>query len=326
MTLRAAVIGLGVGEQHIAGYEAYPDCEVVAVCDIDPAKLERWPELRRTTDATELLRDPDIDVISVASYDDAHHEQVTGALESGKHVFCEKPLCLYDEEAAEIAHLVRERPGQRLSSNLPLRLSPRFVEVRDRVRRGELGDVFHMEGDYDYGRREKLTEGWRGDIPYYSVVLGGAIHLVDLLVWMTGKRPTAVLSAQGSRIATEGTKFRHFDFVTATLRMADGSTMKVNANLGCVSPHFHGVRIYGTDGTFVNGLPDGELHLQSGSERVDAPYPGVAKGDLLHSFLEAVLGRGEAEVTEHDVFATLSVCLAIERVLRDGGACEIEYL
>jgi predicted dehydrogenase len=326
VSLRAAVIGLGVGEQHIAGYDAHPDCEVVAVCDIDSEKLERWPDLRRTTDAGELVEDPDIDVVSVASYDDAHFEQVAGALRHGKHVFCEKPLCLYDEEAKEIARLVRERPEQRLSSNLPLRLSPRFVEVRERLRRGDLGEVFHTEGDYDYGRRHKLTDGWRGDIPYYSVVLGGAIHLVDLLMWMTGGRPSEVVSAQGSRIATAGSKFRHFDFVTATLRMDDGSTMKVNANLGCVSPHFHAVRVYGTEGTFVNGLPDGELHLRGGSERVDAAYPGVAKGDLLHSFLEAVLGHGEAQVTEEDVFATLSVCLAIERVLRDGGAREIDYL
>jgi predicted dehydrogenase len=326
MSLRAAVIGLGVGEQHIAGYEAHPDCDMVAVCDIDAEKLEGRPEPRRTTNAAELLTDPDIDVVSIASYDDAHYEQVVMALRSGKHVFCEKPLCLYEEEAVEIARLARERPEQRLSSNLPLRLSPRFVELRERLARGELGELFHMEGDYDYGRRHKLTDGWRGDIPYYSVVLGGAIHLVDLLMWLSGKRPAAVLCAEGTRIATAGSKFRHPDFVTATLRMDDGSTMKVNANLGCVSPHFHAVRVYGTDGTFVNRLPDAELHTDGRTERIDAAYPGVAKGDLLHSFIESVLGRGEAQVTEDDVFATLSVCLAIERALRDGAACEVKYL
>ena len=49
-----------------------------------------------------------------------------GAIEHGKHVFVEKPLCLYEEEGREIAALLRERPDLRLSSNLPLRLSPRF--------------------------------------------------------------------------------------------------------------------------------------------------------------------------------------------------------
>src|SRR5260370_31647505 len=185
---RAAVIGLGVGEQHIAGYRAHPGVEVVAVCDTDPAKLElaaeRYPELRPTATAEDLLTDPEIDVISVASYDDAHFEQVRGALSHGKHVFVEKPLVLHAAEAGELAELLRAHPELRLSTNLPLRLSPRFVRVRELIAAGELGELFHLEGDYDYGRRHKLTEGWRGRIPYYSAMLGGGIHIVDLLTWM----------------------------------------------------------------------------------------------------------------------------------------------
>jgi predicted dehydrogenase len=326
--LRAGIIGLGVGEQHIAGYRAHPDAEVVAVCDIDPAKLElaaeRYPDVRRTADARELIEADDVDVVSVASYDDAHHEQVKLALERGKHVFCEKPLCQFEEHAAEIASMLRERPEQRLSSNVPLRMSPRFLAVRERI--AQLGEIFHMEGDYDYGRRWKLTDGWRGRIPDYSVVLGGAIHLVDLLLWMTGKEPAEVLSATGNRIATRDSAFKHLDFVTSVIRNADGSTMKVNANLGCVSPHFHGVRLYGTEGSFVNGLPDGAFHWPDRTEPVTAAYPGMHKGDLLRSFVDACLGRGEAAVTERDVFAALSVCFAIERSLAEERPVDIEFL
>ena len=77
--------------------------------------------------------------------------------------------------------------------------------------------------------------------------------------------------------------------------------MKVNANLGCVSPHFHAVRVYGTEATFVNGLPDGVLHRPGGSELVDDPYPGVAKGDLIArsstSILTGTPGRGRPRRT-----------------------------
>src|SRR5206468_3305805 len=117
-------------------------------------------------------------------------------------------------------------------------------------------------------------------------------------------------SASGNRIATRGSAFKHLDFVTATIENAGGSTMKVNANLGCVSPHFHGVRIYGTSGTFVNGLPDGRLYRPApdgaAEESVTTAYPGAGKGDLLYSFVDACLGRGEPAVTERDVFAALS--------------------
>lgn len=326
--LRAAVIGLGVGEQHIAGYEAHPACEVVAICDMNADRLAevsaRHPGLRTTHDAAELLTDPGIDVVSVASWDDAHFEQVRLAFEHGKHVFAEKPLCLHEEEAATLKAMLAERPQLRLSTNVPLRRSPRFLELRELIRGGALGEIFHLEGDYDYGRRVKLTDGWRGRIPHYSVVLGGAIHMVDLLLWLTGER-VAEVSAMGSHIATRDTAFSHDDFVIGLLRLESGATAKVTANLGCVSPHFHGLRVYGTEATFVNGLPDGVLYrpapLPEGATvtPVASAYPGVAKGDLLHSFVEEILTGEPGEVPAEDVFAVLDVCFAIERAARDGS-------
>lgn len=334
--LRAGIVGLGVGEQHIAGYESHPACEVIAICDIDRERLksvgQRHPQLRRIADPAALLADPEIDVVSIASYDDAHFEQIKSALEHGKHVFAEKPLVLYESEARSLHALLREHPDLRLSSNVPLRLSPRFEEIRARIAAGGFGDVFHVEGDYDYGRRHKLTDGWRGDLPYYSVVLGGAIHLVDLLLWMTGLRAVEVTSAISSSIATRGTKFRHPDFAMATLALEGGATMKVTANLGCVSPHFHGVRVYGTEATFHNGLPHGVVYSQPSpeepmrQEQVTAAYPGVQKGDLIFSFVESIVSGAPARVTAQDVFDTLAVCFAIERAMASGGREDVRGL
>jgi predicted dehydrogenase len=324
VTLRAAVIGLGVGERHIVGWNAHPDCEVVAVADLDPARLARHPDLPGTTDPFELLTDPAIDAVSIASYDDAHFAQIQAALTHGKHVFAEKPLVLHAEEAEEIARLLRAHPELRLSTNVPLRRSPRFERVRAAIAAGELGELFHLEGDYEYGRRHKLTDGWRGRIPYYSVVLGGAIHMVDLLMWLAGQQVTEVIAAAGGNVATRGTAFRHDDFVTALLRTETGITMKVNANLGCVSPHFHAVRIYGTDATFVNGVPDGVLHRPAGSEPVTEPYPGVEKGDLILPFADSILTGAPPAVSEVDVFNTISVCIAIDRARAGRRATTVE--
>src|SRR5688500_1301524 len=94
---RVGVIGLGVGEAHAEAYASHPDCVLVALCDNDGDRLaalaSRYPQARAIADAEELLKDPDIDVVSIASYDDAHAAQATTALEYGKHVFVEKPLC-----------------------------------------------------------------------------------------------------------------------------------------------------------------------------------------------------------------------------------------
>ena len=102
----------------------------------------------------------------------------------------------------EVAARLRGRPELVLSTNLPLRRSPRFVRLRDLIAGGELGELFHLEGDYDYGRRHKLTDGWRGRIPYYSVMLGGGIHMIDLLTWVERAHVTEVVAADGNRIAT----------------------------------------------------------------------------------------------------------------------------
>ena len=319
--LRAGIIGLGVGEQHIAGYREHPEAEVAAICDFDPGRLAevaaRHPELRAAEAPEAILDDPEIDVVSICSYDQFHFEQVQRALANGKHVFCEKPLCMHEEEARGIADSLRANPGLRLSSNLPLRRSPRFVELRETIERGELGRLYYLEGDYDYGRLWKITEGWRGDVDGYSVVLGGAVHVIDLLLWLTGDRVVEVAGAAGNRIASAGTKFASDDLAVAVLQLESGAVAKIGANFGCVHPHFHGIRIYGTDGTFVNGLPDATIWRRDDAEYASTPvstaYPGMSKGVLLNGFVEAILTGSAPPVDEADVFRALAVCFAIER-------------
>jgi predicted dehydrogenase len=328
-TLRAGVIGLGVGEQHVAGYLAHPACEVAAVCDLDEEKLAaqraRDPLVRTTRDADELLADPEIDVVSVASYDDVHYKHVRKALEAGKHVFVEKPLCHHTEEAVELHRLLSERPELRLSSNLVLRASPRFRELKERIARGGLGELYYVEADYDYGRLHKLTQGWRGDLEFYSVVYGGAVHVVDLLLWLTGDRVVEV-SARGNRIASRDSKFRFNDLVVATLEFESGLLGKVTANFGCVMPHFHALQVFGTGATFVNGLDRATLYTRDGAETIETAYPGVTKDALVHGFVDAILDGGQPPVTADEVFAGMAVCFAIEASVRERSAVAVHGL
>jgi predicted dehydrogenase len=331
MTLGAGVIGLGVGEQHAAAYAAHPEARVVALCDLDEERLRtvgaNHPDARTTTSAEELIDDPEVELVSIASYDSFHYEQVKRALERGKHVFVEKPLCQHEAQARELWELVRANPELRLSSNLLLRVSPRFELVKSWVDEGRFGRLYYLETDYDYGRLHKLTDGWRGDLDVYSVTLGGAIHVVDLLLWLTGDRVVEV-SARSNRIASEGSKFRFDDLVVATLALESGAIAKVAANFGCVHPHFHELKLFGTEATFVNGLDAGTLWTGRGEdavpEPVDAPYPGVRKGDLIASFVDAVAGGGMPLVTAAEAFEALAVCFAIDRAAASGAPVTVE--
>jgi predicted dehydrogenase len=185
-----------------------------------------------------------------------------------------------------------------------------------------------VDADYNYGRLWKLTEGWRGGIADYSVMLGGGVHVVDLAMWLVGRR-VATVHAFGSNICTEGTRFEGNDVVVAVVKFDDGSIGKLSANFGCVEPHFHRLTVYGTQATFENARGAAKLYRsRDPNERVDelaTAYPGVAKGALIPSFVDAILRNGRPDVDETDVFDTMAVCHAIDRSVSSGEPSPVAY-
>lgn len=331
--LRVGIIGLGVGERHIEGYRSHPGCEVVSLCDFDDDKYraakKKYTSMLVTKDPDRILSDPDIGAVSIASYDNYHYEQVMAAIDNGKHVFVEKPLCLYESQAVSIRKLLRKRRDIRMSSNLILRMSPRFRLLKGLIDKGRMGRLYYVEGDYNYGRIEKIISGWRGRIPFYSVVYGGGVHIIDLLLWLTGDRIVEV-SGYGNNISTKDKGFRNYDTVVSILKFKSGMIGKVSSNFACVHPHFHALSLHGTRASFVNGSKEGILYEQSkGGVRkkaIDAAYPGVNKGDLIYSFVDSILNGSTPVVTAEDVFRTMSVCFAMEKSARCRGPVKVRYI
>jgi predicted dehydrogenase len=266
--------------------------------------------------------------VSIASYDDCHYEQIVKAVSNGKHVFVEKPLCTYEEEAAHIHALLREHPRVKISSNLILRRSPRFLQLKEMISAGRLGQIFYLEGDYNYGRLHKITEGWRGQRGFYSVIYGGAVHMVDLLQWLVNDTVVEV-SACGNHIASAGSPFRFNDMVVGTLTFNNGIVAKVSTNYGCVYPHFHRLSVYGTQATFENGIPNALLYESRDKETppatINSEYPGTHKGDLLSNFVRSIVTGEAAIVSKQDVFSTMSVCFALEKAVREKSVVQVNY-
>jgi predicted dehydrogenase len=318
----------------VKAFRANPHCAIAAICDHNPEKQERarelYPEARVVTEAGAVLDDPSIDIVSIASFDDDHFEQVTRALASGKHVFVEKPLCQTMEQLREIKRVwsSASRPLS-LRSNLVLRGAPLYRWLRDRVRGGDLGEIYSFDGDYLYGRLPKITEGWRASVPGYSVLAGGGVHLIDLLGWVVGQRPRR-LSARGNGICSRGTQFRYDDFVAATLEYDSGLIARITANFGCVHGHQHVVRAFGTRATFIydDQGPRLQTHRDPAppAHRIEeAPLP-ASKGVLINDFVHSVLtGAGSGDETQAD-FDTVSICFAGDAALRTQSTVEVEYV
>jgi hypothetical protein len=111
------------------------------------------------------------------------------------------------------------------------------LTLREEIATGGLGRVYALEGDYLWGRVHKLKTGWRRKMPFYSIILGAGIHMVDLVCWLSGDFVLDSVFAAGNRISTEQAGFEHNDFVIITMLIKSGVIAKVTGNAGSVAPH-----------------------------------------------------------------------------------------
>lgn len=330
-TLKVGVIGLGVGEQHVIGYKAIDGCEIASVCDVDPDKLSEVANTHDIpgwhSDYRRITEDPDIDVVSICSYDDAHAEQAVSAFRNGKHVMLEKPVALHRHEAEAILNAQQES-GKLLTSNLILRHSPRFRELRRMIRTGEFGNVYYLEGDYIHQILWKLTEGWRGKMDFYCVTYGGGIHLIDLMRWLMDEEITEVCG-MGNQLLSAGSQYRYPDTIVTLMRFSGGALAKNLTTLGPQRPQLHALDIYGTKLTFVNDLPHGRLFhgdRPEDEEEMTVPYPAIEKGDLLPDFIAAIREGREPDVSARDVFRVMDVCLTVWESVEKQRTVPVSYL
>jgi predicted dehydrogenase len=331
--LNVAVIGLGVGEQHVRAYLA-SGCRLRWFFDLDFAKSQRLSCQLGVGSAArsleEILQDREVQLVSIASYDDAHFAQVISSLEAEKHVFVEKPLCQTLDELRQIKEIWLRHGGRlKLAGNLVLRSAPIYQWLKQKIEAGDFGEIYAFDGEYLYGRLNKITQGWRKNVESYSVMLGGGIHLIDLLLWLTGHRPTTV-SAAGNRICTRDTAFRYNDYVAATMQCPSGMIARIAANFGCVHRHQHVLRVFGTAMTFLCDDAGPRLHstcdpsIEAGA--LDMPIQPLTKGDLISAFVSDVREGRDLSAETQALFDGISVGIACDRAVKSQNIEKVEYI
>ena len=130
--LKVAVIGNGgISGVHLRGYSLNPDVEIYALCDINEERLNRRGDeyhvdpARRFTDVNEMLAAcPEIEAVSVCTWNAAHAQCAIAALNAGKHVLCEKPMAMTVEEA-EAMQAAAEEINPSMTTGMRCRAAPR---------------------------------------------------------------------------------------------------------------------------------------------------------------------------------------------------------
>lgn len=188
--LNVALIGCGwIGEdKHVPSILATPDVKLVALCDTKIEKAERFVELFHLTDvkvysdASEMLKDPDIDVVHIATPNPTHCALTCAALEAGKHVLCEKPMACTKAECEKMIATAK-KANRKLTIGFQWRYRPEALKVKELCDQDVLGDIYYAKANATryagvpaWG--EYLNGGNGG-----GIFIDGVPHALDLTLW-----------------------------------------------------------------------------------------------------------------------------------------------
>jgi len=193
--INVGVIGVGGRGSYLAGVfagisERSKDCQVVAVCDVyEKRKRENAEKLKCDgfLDYREVIGKPDIDAIVVATPDHWHAKIALEAMDHGKDVYCEKPMCHTIEEAKELASTVREtkrvfQVGSQTTS------AEQWWKAKKAIADGMIGKMLMSQGSY---HRNSVEGEWNWPIDAEAGPDGKGDNFIDWKMWLGSapKRP-----------------------------------------------------------------------------------------------------------------------------------------
>lgn len=231
--IKFGIIGCGsISGVHAAGIEKIPEATIVACCDIDEEKGQRFAEehhCRYFKDYHELISS-NVDVVTIATPHYLHQEMSIGALKAGKNVLCEKPMAISVAEANEIMDVVT-KSNRQYAVCFQNRFNESFYTLKELVERKAFGNL--------KGLKCELT--WKRDAAYYAqaswkgkwategggVLINQAIHTLDAISWLLGP----VKSVKGKIMTSLLEDIVEVeDAAMATAKLVDGTPVVIFAS------------------------------------------------------------------------------------------------
>jgi len=269
--IRVAILGCsGISGAHVKGYLKYIDkLRVVALCDIDAGSIKRRSEslggvARQFTDWKVMLKEfgGEIDAVDICLPHFLHAPAILDSVAAGKHIFCEKPMCISLAEADAIAAAVKSAGVTYMSAHNQL-FMPVVQEAKAMIEAGVLGKILHIRSQdcFRAGRTDRSSWGWRADIK----TQGGG-ELID-----TGYHPSyRLLHLAGSPVVAVRGTFGRFaqqidgeDTASVQVRFANGIIGEIFTSWATALPwgthqiHILGEKgqLFGSDNTLYHLAP-----------------------------------------------------------------------
>jgi predicted dehydrogenase len=188
---KIGVIGAGsISEAHLQAYAQNPDVEIYAICDLNEerarAKAEKYGASKVYTNYHELLGNPEIHSVSICTWNNTHAEISIAALEAGKHVLVEKPLCKTVEEALRVEEAVK-KSGKVLQVGFVRRYSSNTQILKQYIDNQEFGEIYYAKASCL--RRLGNPGGWFADAERSGggPLIDLGVHIIDICWYLMGK-------------------------------------------------------------------------------------------------------------------------------------------
>lgn len=326
--LGVLVVGPGwVAGQHIRAYLNNPWTQVRALAGVLPEDRDRARHYMQSLDfhceyyqdyEQALLRD-DIQIVAVCTINHLHFPQGLAALEAGKHVFLEKPMCFTAEQGRRLVEAAAERNLTTQVGHV-VRYYPAVAGLHSLIRRGAIGEVFYCESGYWH----EIKGAWkvRRETGGNALLMAGC-HSVDMVRWMVGEADDVVEVSAASVPARRRTDFEYDPTMTVTMRFHSGAVGNVSVCLESNMPYVFHLQVNGTGGTVRNnGIYSHWFPGQRDFMRLPATYPDDWEvshhpfPEEVADFVDCIRTGRESDLSFRRALATYEVMFAAEESAR----------
>ena len=328
MAIRLAFVGF----RHAHIFDLYrraretEELEVVAACEEDPEarrELAGGGKVEVTHDDLErMLETVDCDAVAVGDYYAKRGHIAIRALQEGKHIISDKPICTRLEELDEIGKLSKKK-GLKVGCMLDMRDSPQFIGLRSLVRAGTIGEVHAIF----FGGQHPLLLGTRPAWYFEPGKHGGTIndigiHALDLIPWITGMRFTAINAARcWNAFAKDFPHFKDAGQLMLTMENGCGVLGDVSYfspdSFGYSLPFYWRMTFWGEEGVLETSATARAITvaLKGETEVRKEPLPPGNPGGYLRAFVHDIVGElKEGELCTKDVLRASRLALTAQKM------------
>ena len=259
-----------------------------------------------TTELDDVLRDPQVQAVVLATPHSLHTEQIVACAKAGKAVFCEKPLALKAADAKRSVEACQQA-GVLLGIGTNKRFWPCMRELRKVVDSGVLGRLLHVEGHYSNEHTGKHFSSWRtnpAEAPAAGLT-GSGIHVLDALVSYAG--PARKIHAQVLSLQPQPSPL---DTITVMFEFERG----LSGTLAAIrsTPFYWRIHVFGNAGS-AEALGENELVVRLNGKAPERftyePVDSLAAE--FEAFADAVAGRATYPVSAEEMIATIAAFEAV---------------